>query len=65
MSIKDSANMKPRKAILIWLLVVGVLIGNQLAPEVCASTTSQALSLLVGYVIVGIGTFCLTAGLDI
>ena len=40
------------KAAALWLLVVGVLIGLQLDPQVCSSNESRALSLFVGYAVV-------------
>ena len=40
------------KATLVWLLVVGMMIGVQLDPQACSDAGAHAMSLLVGYLVV-------------
>ena len=43
----------------VWFLVVGVLIGLQLDPQVCSSAGAHAMSLFVGYVFISFTTMVL------
>ena len=42
------------KAVAVWFLVVGVLIGLQLDPQVCSSVGARAMSLFVIYVFISV-----------